>query len=64
MVMKKILFIVLFLMCVAGGWYLFANKLDYNKIVFGRDFKLPLNSKNRLNKREKSSFIPLRELFS
>lgn len=32
--MKKILFIVLFLMCVAGGWYLFANKLDYNKIVF------------------------------
>lgn len=32
--MKKILFIVLFLICVAGGWYLFANKLDYNKIVF------------------------------
>ncbi|MBQ8750986.1 MAG: glycosyltransferase family 1 protein [Alphaproteobacteria bacterium] len=32
--MKKILFIVLFLVCVAGGWYLFANKLDYNKIVF------------------------------
>ena len=32
--MKRILFIVLFLICVAGGWYLFANKLDYNKIVF------------------------------
>ncbi len=32
--MKKILFIILFLICVAGGWYLFANKLDYNKIVF------------------------------
>ena len=32
--MKKVLFIILFLICVAGGGYLFANKLDYNKIVF------------------------------
>ena len=39
--MKRILFIVLFLICVAGGWLLFANKLDYNKIV------LVLPSSNR-----------------
>lgn len=39
--MKRILFIVLFLICVAGGWLLFANRLDYNKIV------LVLPSSNR-----------------
>lgn len=39
--MKRILFIILFLICVAGGWLLFANKLDYNKIV------LVLPSSNR-----------------
>lgn len=39
--MKKVLFIILCLICVAGGWCLFANKLDYNKIV------LVLPSSNR-----------------
>ncbi len=39
--MKKVLFIILCLICIAGGWCLFANKLDYNKIV------LVLPSSNR-----------------
>ena len=32
--MKKIVLIIVLIFCVAGSWFAFANKVDYNKIVF------------------------------